>query len=57
MLMNAVRMGLITAIRTQRALIVKEVSLARVILVSKEMALRAQVNGFIGDDFSFKHSI
>ena len=52
--MNAVRMGLITAIRTQRALIAKEVSLVPVIQVSKEMALRVQVSCFTGDDFSFK---
>ena len=54
--MNAVRMGPITAIRTQRALIAKEVSLVRVILVSKEMALRVQVICYSGDDFFIQTS-
>ena len=52
--MNVVRMGLTTVIRTLRALIAKEVSLVRAILVSKEMALFVQVICFHGDDFSLK---
>ena len=45
--MNAVRMGLITAMRTQHALIAKEVSLVRAILVSMGMALGVQVICFL----------